>query len=133
MTEVVCAIIINEAGQVFAARRSEGKSFEGYWEFPGGKIEKGEQASEALKRELQEELGLDLPIGPSLHAVNWENKTGKFRLEAFICEHNLEGMQLQDHDASAWLNIEELLDLEMMIADLALLPHLDAYLQKRLK
>jgi 8-oxo-dGTP diphosphatase len=129
MIEVVCAIILNDQGQIFAARRATGKSFEGYWEFPGGKIEEGEDAKEALTRELKEELGLALQAGESLHAVDWENKTGHFRLEAFICKDKLQGIQLVDHDAWDWFDIEDLLELEMMIADLALLPYLDRYLE----
>ena len=58
MIEVVCAIILNPESKIFAARRAPGKSFAGYWEFPGGKIEEGENGAEALQRELQEELGL---------------------------------------------------------------------------
>jgi len=130
MIEVVCAIILNPESKIFAARRAPGKSFAGYWEFPGGKIEEGENGAEALQRELQEELGLDLEIGPSLHTVNWENKTGVFQLEAFICESGLEGMDLQDHDEWGWFEIEDLLEVEMMIADLALLPYLDKYLSQ---
>lgn len=129
MMEVVCAMIINEKSQVFAARRAAGKSFEGYWEFPGGKIESKEEPASALARELKEELGVNLVIGPSVHAVEWENKTGRFRLEAFAVHSELGELSLQDHDEWAWYEIDQLLDLEMMIADLALLPYLERYLQ----
>ncbi len=130
MTEVVCAIIINSEGSIFAARRAEGRSFAGCWEFPGGKIEEGESASEALQRELEEELLLKLPIGKSLHAVHWENKTGIFSLEAFICHHDLEGMEPQAHDKWGWFSLLDLLELELMVADLALLPYLERYLKE---
>ena len=52
---VVGAAIIKD-GEVLCARRGEGKSLAGYWEFPGGKIESGETQKEALIREIQEEL-----------------------------------------------------------------------------
>lgn len=45
-------------GRVLAAQRPEGKAHEGYWEFPGGKLEEGESPQEALTRELAEELGI---------------------------------------------------------------------------
>lgn len=129
MMEVVCAMIINEKSQIFAARRAPGKSFEGYWEFPGGKIEGDEEPASALARELREELGVNLVIGQSVHAVEWENNTGRFRLEAFAVHSELSELKLQDHDEWAWYDVDDLLDLEMMIADLALLPYLERYLQ----
>lgn len=129
MTAVVCAIITNYKGQIFAARRAKGKSFEGYWEFPGGKIEEGELPEEALERELQEELLLSITKFTFLHAVEWSNKTGSFKLSAFICQSDLEGIQLVDHDQWAWFEFADLIDLEMMVADLAFLPHLERYLE----
>lgn len=127
MTEVVCAIIINSEGKLFAARRAEGRSFAGSWEFPGGKVEQGETTKVALARELREELNLDIPIGPSLKTISWRNKTGAFSLEAFICWHNLEGIEASAHDECAWFETEELLEIELLVADLALLPYWEAY------
>lgn len=128
MTAVVCAIITNYKGQIFAARRAKGKSFEGYWEFPGGKIEEGELPEEALGRELQEELSVGIKKFTFLEAVEWSNKTGSFKLSAFVCKSDLEGIRLVDHDQWAWFEFADLIDLEMMVADLAFLPHLERYL-----
>ena len=58
LTRVAAAVILRPDGQVLLAQRPEGKAYAGYWEFPGGKFEPGETASEALARELNEELGL---------------------------------------------------------------------------
>lgn len=57
--EVVAAVIQREDGDFLLARRPVGKAYAGYWEFPGGKIEHGEPAVDALRRELHEELGID--------------------------------------------------------------------------
>ncbi len=57
--EVVAAVIINESGQFLLAQRPTDKVYAGYWEFPGGKVEPGETAADALKRELHEELGIE--------------------------------------------------------------------------
>lgn len=129
MTEVVCAIIINSKLEVFAARRAPGKSFEGYWEFPGGKVEKDEEASKALIREIKEELSVNIEPEQSLHTVEWENKSGAFRLEAFVCKDDLAGLDLHAHDEWGWFSIEELLELEMLVADLAFLPYVERYLE----
>jgi len=55
---VACGVLVNEAGAVLLAQRPEGKIAAGWWEFPGGKIEAGESALQALSRELHEELGI---------------------------------------------------------------------------
>jgi 8-oxo-dGTP diphosphatase len=58
--EVVAAVIFNQSGEFLLAQRPAGKAYAGYWEFPGGKVEPGENAVTALKRELHEELGIDV-------------------------------------------------------------------------
>jgi len=126
--EVVCAIIINAEKKVFAARRKEGLSFEGYWEFPGGKIEKDELATAAIERELQEELSLKLSPEKELHRLSWTNKNGAFQLIAFAFLSELEGMQLSDHDETMWCSIKELSELNLMAADRILLPKVEPYL-----
>lgn len=56
---VVAAALFDDAGRVLIAQRPEGKHMAGWWEFPGGKVAKGESDSEALIRELREELGVE--------------------------------------------------------------------------
>lgn len=58
MVEVAAGVIFSENGDILLGKRPEGKPYPGYWEFPGGKIEAGESATEALKRELKEEIGI---------------------------------------------------------------------------
>ena len=58
MIEVAAAALIRPDGQFLLTSRPEGKPYAGYWEFPGGKIEKDESVLQALERELQEELGI---------------------------------------------------------------------------
>ncbi|UJF25150.1 8-oxo-dGTP diphosphatase MutT [Suttonella sp. R2A3] len=60
MIHVVVAIVFNRDGEVLIAERPADKSYAGYWEFPGGKVEPGETPAQALVRELREELALDL-------------------------------------------------------------------------
>ena len=57
-TEVAVGILIRADGALLLSTRPEGKAYAGYWEFPGGKIEAGETVTEALRRELIEELGV---------------------------------------------------------------------------
>ena len=57
---VVCAALVDADGRVLIAKRPEGKAMAGLWEFPGGKVGDGELPEEALVRELDEELGIDI-------------------------------------------------------------------------
>ena len=66
IVEVVAAVITRPDGQFLLTRRPAGKVYSGYWEFPGGKVEKNESLLHALERELWEELGIQLR-----HAYPW--------------------------------------------------------------
>ncbi len=68
--DVAVGILVRHDGRLLLASRPEGKPYAGYWEFPGGKLEPGESVAHALKRELHEELGVDLgPVFPWLVRV----------------------------------------------------------------
>ena len=58
--DVAVGILMRKDGSVLLGQRPEGKVYAGYWEFPGGKLEKGESVQEALKREFIEELGIEI-------------------------------------------------------------------------
>ncbi len=60
IVEVAVGVLIQPNGDFLLTSRPPGKVFEGYWEFPGGKLEAGESVHQALKRELHEELGIDI-------------------------------------------------------------------------
>ena len=80
MIQVVAGIIFDSKGRFLLARRPVGKVYEGFWEFPGGKIEKNEIASEALIRELQEELGITPKKMQSWVQRNFDIHTATFVL-----------------------------------------------------
>lgn len=60
VTEVAVGVLIATDGAFLLTSRPEGKAYAGYWEFPGGKLEAGETVEQALRRELQEEIGLTI-------------------------------------------------------------------------
>ena len=64
------AIIRNQQGEILIDRRLPGGTFGGFWEFPGGKIEQNETVEDCIKREIIEELGLNIEVGEHLITVN---------------------------------------------------------------
>ena len=117
--EVVAAIIIKE-GKVFATQRGYG-NWKGWWEFPGGKIEPGEEPRAALVREIKEELDADISVGDLLETVEWDYPSFHLTMHCYICLLNSESMHLNEHEASAWLTKETLNSVQWLPADLALL------------
>ena len=115
---VVAAIIISD-GRVLACRRAPHKASPGVWEFPGGKVDPGELPFDAIVREIQEELQLEiLPV--QTFDVS-ETVVGDFviRLECIVCKPLAEfNLQSTDHDSFAWLLPSELLWLDWATPDL---------------
>ena len=115
--EVVCGIIWND-GRVFIARRMPEKSMGGYWEFPGGKIEGNEDPETALKRELDEELGMKVNIKSYLssHIHHYDSFT--IKLKAYECEFVSSNFNLTDHDECCFVLPENLNKFNFASADL---------------
>ncbi|WP_024367025.1 (deoxy)nucleoside triphosphate pyrophosphohydrolase [Arthrobacter sp. TB 26] len=113
-----------EPGRLLVARRTAPPQFAGMWEFPGGKVESGETAEQALHRELFEELGVSIRLGAELgsgSADGWP-LNGRAAMRVWFAEL-LDGVPhpLQDHDELRWINIrnrDEVLALPWIPADL---------------
>lgn len=117
MITVLCGIISNSEGQIFIARRKPGKSVEGKWEFPGGKLEQGESEPECLQRELLEELGMRVRVGDKLGVNKHHYENFSIRLIAYKCEFISATYVLTDHDTYLWVKTEELLSFNLADAD----------------
>ncbi|MGX7031368.1 (deoxy)nucleoside triphosphate pyrophosphohydrolase [Vagococcus zengguangii] len=115
---VVGAILMNE-GKILCAQRSEHMSLSLMWEFPGGKIEPGETPQAALKRELNEELLIDVNVAEDIfETTTYEYDFGVVTLTTFIC-HLISGTpQLTEHAAIKWLYPNELQTLTWAPADI---------------
>ena len=83
-TDVVIGIV-TRAGTVLICQRPDGKSFPRYWEFPGGKREPGETVEACLRRELREELAIDVSPVHGFPVVDNDYPGGKIRLHPFAC------------------------------------------------
>ncbi|WP_257757150.1 NUDIX domain-containing protein [Burkholderia glumae] len=100
VTEVAVGVLVRPDGRYLLAQRPAGKPYEGYWEFPGGKLEAGESVEAALARELHEELGISVTACRRWHTLEHDYPHAYVRL--FFCKvtdwdgepHNREGQAL---------------------------------------
>ena len=121
--EVVAAIIIKDE-HVFATQRGYGE-FQGWWEFPGGKIEAGESPEEALVREIHEELDTEIEVGELLDTVEWDYPDFHLKMHCYICSQKSGTLQLNEHSAAAWLNKDTLRTVKWLPADEGLITRLE--------
>jgi 8-oxo-dGTP diphosphatase len=122
--QVVVGVAVISDGKVLAALRG---GADGGWEFPGGKVEAGETAEEAAARELSEELGVRVEVGPSL---GLEEPIGERYLLRVYAAELVDGTPiLHEHADSRWVTAAELDDLDWLAPDRPFLPVLRALLR----
>lgn len=100
--DVAVGILMRENGDVLLGQRPEGKPYSGYWEFPGGKVEKGESIEAALKREFIEELGVTILSSEPWCCVEHVYPHAHVRLHFFISRNWLGEPQSQEGQAFQW-------------------------------
>jgi len=126
MIEVVCGIIRDERGRVLAGLRPNGKHLGGLWEFPGGKVDPGESARQALVRELREELGIDVEVCVALEPVCWQYETVRIKLLPHVCEIRGGMIEALSHERLDWYALGDLRGLEWAPADVPVLAQIEA-------
>lgn len=113
--EVVAAVIVRD-GRVFATQRGYGE-WQGWWEFPGGKMEPGESPQEALVREIREELDAEISVGRLLETVEWDYPKFHLTMHCFLCSLLSDSVHLNEHEAAAWLTRDTLHSVKWLPAD----------------
>ena len=119
--EVVAAIIHDAEGRIFTTQRGYGER-EGWWEFPGGKMEAGESPEEALRREIWEELETRIVIERLVTTVEWDYPKFHLTMHCYWCHVESGSLTLKEHEAARWLAKDELESVKWLPADLQLLP-----------
>lgn len=113
---VVGAVILKD-GKVLCAQRGPGGSLAGLWEFPGGKIEPGESARDALIREIDEELRCEISVLDPVTTTRHEYDFGIVTLSTFYCDLIAGTPVLTEHAEVRWLLPSQLNDLSWAPAD----------------
>lgn len=123
---VVAAIIHDSQGKNFATQRGYGE-WKDWWEFPGGKIEPGEEPEEALKREIREELATEICIEEFLCTVDYDYPQFHLTMHCYICSLLTEALHLNEHEDACWLKHEELDSVKWLPADVKVVERLKEY------
>ena len=124
--EVSSAIIIKN-NKIFITQRGYG-DFKDKWEFPGGKLEKGESGEECIIREIKEELDADIKVVNLLNTIEYTYPTFHLVMHNYICKLKNNHMSLLEHEAAKFVNITDLNKIDFLPADLLILEDLIKYL-----
>ncbi len=118
---VVAAIIRDEAGRYFATQRGYGE-WKDWWEFPGGKVEQGESPIAALKREIREELAIEIVVGERLCTVEYNYPQFHLSMACYLCQLQAAVPTLLEHEDARWLSPQELGSVRWLPADQQIIP-----------
>lgn len=121
---VVAAIFVREnpqdsTPQILACQRGYGK-WQGWWEFPGGKIEPGESDQEALRREILEEMETDIQILRYYDTLNYRYDDFLMTMHLYLCKLDGDQFVLNDHSEARWLDQHNLDTVRWLPADIEL-------------
>ena len=114
--EVVAAVIVRD-GMVLATQRGYG-DYEGWWEFPGGKVDAGETPEQALVREIHEELNASIAVGRYLCTAEHDYETFHLSMRCYVCTLEDDRFELLEHHAAKWLNASHLGEVNWLPADI---------------
>lgn len=114
----------NSESIIFATQRGYGE-FKGWWEFPGGKIEEGETKEEALKREIKEELDIEIRVGELIDTIEYDYPNFHLSMDCFWVEVVSGDFVLKEHLSAKWLTKEEIKQVKWLPADITLVEKIE--------
>lgn len=121
--KVVAGLIFYES-KLFAAARNEKDERFGKYEFPGGKVETGETGQEALKREIFEELAMDIKVKSFCMHVSHEYPTFQLEMDVYFADATSDNFVLNVHQSAGFYTKEQILKLPFLGADLKIIDYI---------
>ena len=119
----VVAAIFRKENTIFATEKGYGE-FKGYWEFPGGKVEPGESLEEALRREIREELQVEINIEEKCTELDYDYPQFHLTMHCYFCSVLSGEITLVEATDARWLKKEELNTVKWLPADISLIEEL---------
>ncbi|MBR6149556.1 MAG: (deoxy)nucleoside triphosphate pyrophosphohydrolase [Lachnospiraceae bacterium] len=116
----VVAAIIKDDKKIFATERGYGE-YKGWWEFPGGKVEAGEEPEQALIREIREELTCEITVSEFIKTIEYDYPDFHLSMDCFFAEIKSGQIELKEAKDAKWLTKDELLSVNWLPADLELI------------
>jgi len=123
--DVAVGILLKANGDVLLACRPEGKPFAGYWEFPGGKVEADESPENALIREIQEELAMEITDLDFLITVEHPYTDFRLTMHTYLCKSGQTTPTLTEHLQYCWQAAANMNHLDWAAADLPIVEKLN--------
>ncbi|EKE04183.1 MAG: hypothetical protein ACD_20C00098G0011 [uncultured bacterium] len=114
----VTAAVIEKDGKILIAKRKKGTRLEGKWEFPGGKLKCEETPEQCLKRELEEELGIETEVGDFICSSKYEYPHISIELLVYRVKYISGIFELTDHEEIKWVYPQDLSDYDLAPADI---------------
>ncbi len=128
----VTAGLIFHKGKYLIAQRRRDKSFEGLWEFPGGKIEPGESCQQCLKREINEEFNIDINVQEYISEVIVNYKNSQLHIYLYKATWDGKGdILICDHEQYAWVTFDEMKEYRWPEADMFFVEELTKKLKRK--
>ncbi len=125
--EVVAAVIFR-GNKIFATQRGYGEFKDG-WEFPGGKMEPGESKEDALKRELREELNVEIEVENLLKTIEYDYPNFHLTMHCFKSKLKKGEPELLEHEAAKWVSKDEIDNIAWLPADIEIIEQVKSILK----
>lgn len=122
---VVSAAIILSDGKILIAKRGKSKSLANLWEFPGGKVEANEAPEQCVKREIKEELNMNIKVLRYYSTNIHKYEFGVVKLIAFLAKYESGKIELREHADYKWVTIDELTNYPFAPADIPIVEKLE--------
>ena len=123
MIDVVAAVIKKD-NKYLIAQRNRDKHFAFYWEFPGGKVNNNESFENALKREILEELSINIKINNKISSERFRDEKINVEVHYFLCEKHDQDIILSEHEDMKWVFKKNLLNYKLAPGDSKIIKYL---------